>query len=95
MTVVYLIHFDSPLGDPRNARGQAQHYIGSADDLAQRIQEHRENHGAAILRACNQQQIGWQVVRVWQAERSMERKLKAHKRAADFCPVCRMEVCHD
>ena len=49
---VYLLHFSQPLGDPHNPRGQAQHYIGSADNVSQRIAAHREGDGAAIMRAC-------------------------------------------
>ena len=54
---VYLLHFSQPLGDPHNPRGQAQHYIGSADNVAQRVTSHQLGHGAAIMRACKERGI--------------------------------------
>lgn len=38
---VYLIHFEQPVGDPSNPRGQARHYLGYTNDLETRIQDHR------------------------------------------------------
>lgn len=86
---VYLIHFDRPLGDLDNPRGQAQHYIGYAKDVERRIAHHRDGSGAAIFRALAQRGIGWQVVRVWpEGDRALERKLKAAHKARRFCPIC-------
>ncbi|MEA3339463.1 MAG: endonuclease [Chloroflexota bacterium] len=44
--MVYLIHFDTPLGDLDNPRGQAQHYLGYADDLEARLESHRSGNGS-------------------------------------------------
>jgi len=38
---VYLLHFEEPIGDLDNPRGQARHYLGYTDDLEQRLQAHR------------------------------------------------------
>ena len=85
---VYLLHFSQPLGDPGNPRGQAQHYIGSADNLAQRLTSHQLGHGAAILRACKERGIDFCLVRTWPGGRQEERKLKNRKKARALCPIC-------
>ncbi len=86
---VYLIHFDAPLGDPANPRGQAQHYIGFTDDIAARLDAHRRGLGAALMAAVSRMGIGWQVVLTWEGGRDLERKLKRRKKARRLCPVCR------
>ncbi|MFZ5915532.1 MAG: endonuclease [Chloroflexota bacterium] len=87
---VYLLHFDRPIGDPANPRGQAQHYLGYADDLDARIERHRAGNGAAIVRAVNQAGIGWTVARVWpDGDRDLERRLKRRHDGPGLCPICR------
>lgn len=85
---VYLIHFDRPIGNPSNPRGQAQHYIGWSENLPNRLQDHLKGHGAAIMAFLSESKIGWQVVRTWVGSRRLERKLKNRKQARHFCPVC-------
>ena len=46
--VCYLLHFDEPIGNPDNPRGQAQHYLGYANYLPRRAEEHLTGRGAAI-----------------------------------------------
>lgn len=92
MPNVYLIHFDKPIGNPDNRRGQAQHYIGFAKRLKARIAEHRAGNGSRIMQVVNEQGIGWRVVRTWShGTRGMERKLKNQHNAWRLCPVCREE----
>ena len=81
--MVYLIHFQKKLH-------HAQHYIGFVDaDLLQRIELHKSNRGAKLLRAVNNEGIEWQVVRVWmEGDRHFERILKNCKKSSRFCPVC-------
>jgi len=86
--MVYLIHFNQPIGNKNNPRGQAQHYIGYTDDVPRRLAEHQSGQGAAILRACNEQAIPYSVVRTWDGDRKLERQLKNKKKARAFCPVC-------
>jgi putative endonuclease len=86
---VYLIHFDRPLGDPNNPRGQAQHYIGYADNLAERIVQHWHGNGAKIIAAAVAAGITWSCVRTWPGDRKLERKLKNLHNAPRLCPVCR------
>lgn len=85
---VYLLHFSQPLGDPHNPRGQAQHYIGSADNVAHRVAAHRVGDGAAIMRACAARGIDFCLVRTWPGGRQEERKLKSRKKARELCPIC-------
>jgi hypothetical protein len=40
--------------------------------------------------------IDWKLVRVWQGDRGMERRLKRRKNTLkQLCPVCRGEVTYD
>jgi hypothetical protein len=40
--------------------------------------------------------IDWKLVRVWQGDRGMERRLKRRKNTPrQLCPVCRGEVTYD
>jgi predicted GIY-YIG superfamily endonuclease len=103
MPQVYLIHLDQPLGQPqpdearrerglpdrkREYRPHAQHYIGTADDLTARINEHRSGQGARFLSVANSAGIDWRVVRTWKGGRQLERKLKRRHDAPRLCPVC-------
>lgn len=88
MGTVYLIHFDKPLGDLANIRGQAQHYLGYTDDLEARLERHREGNGSAIMAAVVKSGITWHVVRTWEGDRTLERKLKQRKNSPKLCPIC-------
>ena len=78
----YLIHFSKRLH-------HAGHYIGFTTNFQQRMQAHRNNIGAKLLRALNLIGISWKVVRVWPgASNEFEFDLKALKKAPRLCPVC-------
>jgi predicted GIY-YIG superfamily endonuclease len=83
--VIYLIHFDQPLK-------HASHYIGfvvSKKGLNKRIERHKSGQGAKILRAANEANINWSVVRTWpDGTRDEERKFKNRKNSKMLCPVC-------
>jgi predicted GIY-YIG superfamily endonuclease len=85
---VYLLHFSSPLGEPGNPRGQAQHYIGSTSNLKQRMAEHSAGDGAAIMRACKERGIDFTLARTWPGGRQEERQLKNRHKARQLCPIC-------
>jgi len=91
-STVYLIHFDSPLGDPSNPRGQAQHYIGTAKDVEERCAQHKAGRGAKIMAAVEEQGIGWRgvrtCVRTWKGGFKLERRLKDQHNAPRLCPIC-------
>lgn len=85
---IYLLHFSAPLGNPQKPHGQAQHYVGWALDLAARLAEHRAGAGASITRAAVERGITFEVVRTWQGDRTLERKIKNRKMAPRLCPLC-------
>lgn len=85
---VYLLHFERPLGNPGNPRGQAQHYIGFTDDLEARLDAHRRGNGAAIMAAVGRAGIGWTLARTWAGGRDLERQLKRRKKARGLYPIC-------
>jgi hypothetical protein len=96
MGTVYLIHFEQPIGDLSNPRGQAQHYLGFTDDLEARLEAHRSGNGSAIMAAVSERGIGWQLVRTWEGGRELERRLKRRHASPGLCPICRRERCeHD
>ncbi len=80
---VYLLHFAVPLH-------HAQHYLGwTRYPLAWRIDAHRKNQGAKLLRAANERGIEWWLVRTWDGcDRSVERRLKDRHEAPRLCPLC-------
>jgi predicted GIY-YIG superfamily endonuclease len=87
--VVYLLHFERPLGNLTNPRAQAQHYIGWALDVRQRLTEHRNGWGSSLTMACVDRGIPFYLVRFWPGTGELERSLKRQKNARKLCPVCR------
>ena len=82
---IYLIHFDRPYK-------HARHYIGWTKDLEARLAIHKAGDGARLLRAVNQADIGWRVVRTWEGTRDDERRLHNQKNSPSrLCPVCKAE----
>jgi putative endonuclease len=86
---VYLLHFDEPIGNLANRYGSAQHYTGTAVELAARLAVHRAGNGAAIMAAVHRAGIGWRVARTWPGGRVAERALKRRGGARRHCPLCR------
>ena len=89
MNTVYLIHFDRPIGDLSNPRGQAQHYLGFTEDLDARLQAHRTGNGSAIMAAVTRAGVGWELARTWEGDRGLERRLKNRHNSPKLCPICR------
>ena len=89
--MVYLIHFKRPIGDLSNPRGQARHYLGYADDLAARLEAHRNGNGAQLMEVVTDAGIPWELARTWPGDRALERKLKDRHNAPKLCPICRAE----
>ena len=84
--VVYLIHFDKPIGSDRH---QAQHYLGATRNLDERIQRHRTGRGSQIMTYVSQHGIQWEVSRTWDdAEPDLEKRLKSWHKARQLCPIC-------
>jgi len=89
MMTVYLIHFDRPIGDLDNPRGQAQHYLGFTTDLDARLEAHRTGNGSAIMAAVSRAGVDWTVSRTWKGSRDLERRLKNQHNSPRLCPICR------
>jgi predicted GIY-YIG superfamily endonuclease len=75
---IYLIHFSRKLA-------HAGHYVGSTDDLAERIEAH---NGARLMEVITVAGISWEVVRTWNGSRQIERRIKNRKEAPALCPIC-------
>jgi hypothetical protein len=88
--VIYLLHFDQPIGDLANPRGFASHYTGWTLDLPTRLVDHAAGRGARLMQVIGKQQIGWQLARIWTGTRARERSLKRSGGAARRCPVCQL-----
>jgi hypothetical protein len=87
--VIYLLHFDQPIGDPTNPRGFASHYTGWTLDLPTRLVDHAHGRGARLMEVVGELGIGWQLARIWTGTRARERSLK-QRGATRRCPVCRL-----
>ncbi len=88
MDIVYLLHFDRPIGDLSNPRGQAQHYLEYTSDLETRLNCYRQGNGSAIMAAVARAGIDWTVARTWNGNRELERKLKDRHNSPRLCPIC-------
>jgi predicted GIY-YIG superfamily endonuclease len=81
-TAVYLIHFE-------RRYAHAGHYLGFAEDVEARLEQHRRGAGARLMQVIVQAGIGWQLVRTWdEGDRTLERRLKLQKNGPRLCPVC-------
>lgn len=78
---VYLLHFDRPLA-------HAQHYVGYARNLDQRLAMHQAGRGARLMAALKAAGIGYTVARTWLGDRYFERRLHKRHGARRFCPIC-------
>lgn len=85
MGTVYLIHFD-------RSYHHARHYLGYTDDLPARLDRHLAGNGGRLLQVVRAAGIGYRVVRTWEGDRGLERKLKRQKGSPRLCPVCQKET---
>ncbi|CAN5634919.1 hypothetical protein BH23GEM7_BH23GEM7_27220 [soil metagenome] len=85
MAVVYLLHFAEPY---RHAR----HYIGTAENVAARLEEHRRGRGARLMEVITEAGISFTLARTWEGGRALERQLKKRKEAPRLCPLCRAQL---
>jgi predicted GIY-YIG superfamily endonuclease len=88
MATVYLLHFAAPIAPGRHT---CQHYLGVADDLERRIAEHRAGRGSRLCEVAKERNISFEVVRVWEGSRKLERRLKNQKNSPKLCPICRAQ----
>lgn len=85
MTTVYLLHFAEPIAPGRHT---AQHYLGSAEDLAPRVNAHRHGNGARFTEVAHERGIPFVIARTWEGDRALERRLKRRKEGPRLCPLC-------
>lgn len=79
---VYLLHFDAPVQ-------HAQHYLGWAVDVHDRVNDHLAGKGARLVAVALERGVGVSLVRTWpDADRHLERALKRRNNARGLCPVC-------
>ena len=78
---VYLLHFETKLA-------HAQHYLGSTDDLENRLACHRKGNGARLMAVVTALGITWRLARTWPGDRTLERRLKRRKEGRRLCPIC-------
>ena len=88
--VIYLLHFDRPMGDVANPRGFAEPLPGWTHDLPARLVDHAAGRGARLMQVVGEAGIGWQLARIWTGTRTRERSLKRSGGAARRCPVCQL-----
>lgn len=87
MTGCYLLHFEAPIAPGLHT---AQHYLGWAEDIDRRLDEHRRGRGARLCEVAAERGIGFVLARVWsRACRKTERRLKRRKEGPRLCPICR------
>ena len=88
---VSLLPLDPPLPRGTSRRGTpltCGHYLGSTDDLDQRLEQHRSGNGARLMQVCAERGIGFVLARTWEGGRREERRMKARKEMPRLCPVC-------
>ncbi len=78
---LYLLHFSRPYH-------HARHYLGVTDNLDERLREHASGNGARLMEVVSQAGITFELVRTWQGDRHLERRMKKHNHSPRFCPLC-------
>ena len=79
---IYLLHFSTPYH-------HARHYLGTAPDVGDRLDEHLRGQGSPLVKAAVASGIEVSLVRVWKSGgRRAERKLKRCKNVPRLCPLC-------
>ena len=84
---VYIFHLGSPLGNLTNARAQATHYVGFAEDINARLAKHFAGKGSPLIASAIARQIPLTVYH-WPAPLATEKLVKAYKKTSVFCPAC-------
>lgn len=86
--MVYLLHFSEPISPSHTC----QHYIGSTDNLEQRLEKHRKGQGARLTQVANERNIDFVLAWVWEGDKTEERKLKNRKNSPKLCPFCQRKL---
>ena len=92
---VYVLHFDSPIGNQDNPLAVAQHYTGWAENWLSRVTGHANGNSDAKIMAytVGVARIGFRVAKIYTGvDRNFERALKRRGSARKYCPICRHEI---
>lgn len=81
---VYLLHFSRQINPLR----PAQHYLGWAADLDERLWKHHKGKGSRLCAVARERGITFVLAEVWIGNRSLERQLKRQHNSRQFCPIC-------
>ena len=84
----YIAHFSRPLGNHAKWRAMANHYVGFAVDLAERIAAHEAGRGARITAAAVEHGITFTWF-AWDATLGMEKVAEEDQSCATFLSVLR------
>lgn len=76
---IYILKFHQPIGG-EHPKGKAQFYVGwcGVGRLKERLREHRNGQGAAIMRFLKEQGIGFDLVVCFSGTRRDERRVKKY-----------------
>jgi hypothetical protein len=85
MGIIYLLHFSKPISSLHTC----QHYLGYTENLEERIAQHQAGCGARLTQVAKERGITFTVVRTWQGDRKLERRLKNRKSSPSLCPICK------
>lgn len=77
----YLLHFSQPYK-------HAKHYLGTAQDLPERLRQHNAGQAARLTQVVVQAGIQLTLARTWPGGYEQERRLKRQKNGPRLCPVC-------
>lgn len=83
---LYVIHFARPISD------HAGHYMGWTQNLAGRLVAHAQGLGSRLTREAYQQGISFALTWTAPGDRNTERRIKANRKLAELCSICRGEA---
>lgn len=82
----YLLHFSDKVC-------HSGHYLGTSADLCKRLQMHGKNTSRAkLIQRAHELGITFQLVRVWDGGRGVERHLKDRHDSPKLCPICNPHI---
>lgn len=86
--VVYLLHFDRPIG-------KARHYIGitRVDRFEKRLREHANGRGSRLTSAAIKRGVRLYLAHLWSScDPNLERRIKRRAPAKHYCSYCRLNL---
>lgn len=90
--MVYLLHFNVPVGNLDTPHGAAKHYVGYTESVAERVERHLRGDGSPLVKAAVEAGGAITLARVWAGTRKDERRIKAQHNTPRFCPLCNTKI---